>query len=195
MCFWFIEYALDTRDCRGRGQRQDHQPTQLHRWLSTASMKRLARCSRVTRSPRSWTPQPHRADKGACSPHPGVGNISSQLTTLMAVTLSAKWGAWFSQAARQVWPTHALPSEDKMSPLGWKSLADCTQLVWLCPSETGSHCAFFCKTKVLFAIWESTYSVIKSPSPCLIRAKQIEFSHSSLQGISFYMPSKLSIFF
>lgn len=80
-----------------------------------------------SRSPRPPTLQHLSADKGAHCPHLRVGNTcSSHLSTVMTITCSAKQGAWFSQDARQARPIHAIPSGHKISPLGWKSLADST---------------------------------------------------------------------
>lgn len=151
-------------------QEQDH--TSPHGWLVTASTKRMPRCPMVTRSPRPWTQQHHSADKGAHCPHPRVENTSSShLSTLMNITCSAKQGAWFSQDTRQARPIHAIPSGDKTSPLGWKSLADCTVfLASIGPILSFRHkvslCLFFFfPKKAFFTIWESTHSVTKSPSP------------------------------
>lgn len=107
--------------------RQDQDPTSPHGWLVIASTKRTARCPMATRSPRPRTLQHHSADKGAHCPRLRVGNTcSSHLSTVMTITCSAKQGAWFSQDARRARPIHAIPSGHKISPLGWKSLADST---------------------------------------------------------------------
>lgn len=136
VCLWLTEHALDMCGCWDQGR------TIIP--LTCTLLGHSQRCWPDVQNPRNWTLQPHSAENRAHCPH----SILIPSFPLQWLSFSAKLGAWFIPYARQVWPIHAIPPGDRISPFGVEVTTrlhsiSSWQLIWFYPSDKLSLCLFF----------------------------------------------------